>query len=335
MAVIGNSFPGLIDIFKSKDPDGSMADILNMLKEQNDMLEDVVMREANNGTSHESTLYTSLPDSFWGRLEKGTPLSKASRKKVKDTTGFVEARSQVDARYKEIEPHFDQFRIQEAGTYLESLSQEMQRALLYEDENVNEDRITGLAPRFNDKSAANGSQIVDAGGTGSDNTSIWFVTWGLDSAFMVHPKGSPVGIQREDHGKQRVDDGSGDFYYAFEETFRWHAGLVVRDWRRIVRIANIDVSDLAADTVDIYKFMRKAMYQGKGFRQMDTVDEHGRGRTSIYCNKGVFEALDAKGTTTSNLHLHTTEIQGKEVMTYRGIPIRQTDQLVNTEAQVT
>jgi hypothetical protein len=51
------------------------------------------------------------------------------------------------------------------------------------------------------------------------------------------------------------------------------------------------------------------------------------------------EALDAlstnSGASDSFVRLTPMEIQGNEVLTYRGIPIRETDAILNTEAQVT
>jgi hypothetical protein len=66
---------------------------------------------------------------------------------------------------------------------------------------------------------------------------------------------------------------------------------------------------------------------------------------AIYCNSDVLEALDADSTPTtatisagttreSYVRLRPTEIDGFEVMSYRGIPIRQVDAILNTEAVV-
>jgi hypothetical protein len=166
---------------------------------------------------------------------------------------------------------------------------------------------------------------------------VWFITWGLDSCHLLYPEGTSGGLIREDHGKQRVLDGSGNAYYAFEETFRMHSGVAVRDWRKLVRVANIDVSNMQAGSVDLYGLMRKAYYQIHGARTLDngTVNggidgNFGRGRTVIYCNKDVFEALDALGTNSGAsdnfVRLMPRELDGREIMTYRGMPIRQVDQ---------
>ena len=63
------------------------------------------------------------------------------------------------------------------------------------------------------------------------------------------------------------------------------------------------------------------------------------GRQAIYCNRDVLEALDVNATNGGGsdnfVRLKSEELEGKEVLTYRGIPIRETDAIVNTEAQIT
>lgn len=354
MATIGNTFLGLADIYKGSTKNGQVADIINMLRQTNSVLEDAIARECNEGKSHKHTILSGLPSVTWGMLYKGIPNSKAQRTQVIDTTGFVEGRSTVDARLAEVEPNLAAFRLQEAQAYLEAMSQEAARAMFYENADTSPEKITGMSPRFSDLNAETGSQIIDAGGTGSDNTSVWFITWGTDSVQLLYPQGSSAGIMREDHGKQRVLDSDGNAYYALEETFRWHLGVAVRDWRKVVRIANIDVSALQADPNNInaandsiYDVMRKAYYQVHGIRTLDNgangvgsgMDGNfGMGRTSIYMNKEVLEALDAasvnSGATDNFVRLVPREVEGREVLTYRGMPLRQVDQIVNTEARV-
>jgi hypothetical protein len=214
--------------------------------------------------------------------------------------------------------------------------------LFYGNTAADPEEFMGLAPRFSDTSAANGGQIIDAGGTGSDNTSIWFVTWGENACHLLYPKGTKAGVTREDKGEQRVLDSNDNPYYVMEELFRWHIGLALKDWRFVTRIANIDVSLLAADPTDldgsdltIYDVMRKAYWKHAGRRP----GMGGMGRTAIYANGDVLEALDAastnSGTNDSFVRLTPKEIEGKEVLTYRGMPLRETDALVNTEARVT
>lgn len=331
MAGIGNTYVDLIDVYKSKDPDGSIADVVEMLMELNPMLEDAYAVECNNGTSHRHTIRTGLPAVAWGKLYAGITQSKSTKAQVDDTTGFVEGLSTIDCRLLDLAENKGAIRLSEAKAFLESIAQEVMSTMIYGNSNSAPSEFMGLAPRFNDLGAANGNQIIDAGGTGSDNTSIWMVTWGDDTCHALYPKGTMAGVKREDMGKQRVLDASGNPYYVEEEMFTQNIGIAVKDWRYISRVANVDVSLMEAGSVDLYGFLRKAYYQCEGRRRPN-------GRTVIYCNRDVLEALDAlasnAGASDNFTRLRPMEIQGKEVLSYRGFPIRETDAILNNEARV-
>lgn len=335
MAGIGNKYIDLIDIEKRKDPDGSAAVVIEMLVHMNPMLMDAYAVKCNNGTSHRTTIRTGLPSVAWGRLYKGIDQSKSATAQVEDTTGFVEGMSTVDKRLLDTVSNPNAVRLSEAKSYLEAIAQELQETMIYGDATIDPDKFTGFAPRFNDPSAPNGQQLVDGGGVGADNTSIWFVTWGDNQVHTIYPDGSNIknGVERQDHGEQRVNDADGKPYYAMEETFRQHMGLCVRDWRYVVRICNIDVSEVQAGNVDLYGLMRKAYYKHWGRRQGF------KGKSCIYMNTDIMEALDAlatnAGASDNFVRLKPMEIQGEEVQSYRQIPIRETDALINNEAAIT
>lgn len=331
MATLGKSFVDLIDVYKQQDGKGQFVAVIEMLMEMNPVLDDAIAMECNKGTTHLHTVRTGLPNVTWGKLYQGIPNSKGRTAQVEDTTGFVEGLSTIDKRLLELSTNEGAVRLSEAQAYLEAMSQEVATKLFYGDTASDPEEFMGLAPRFNDKSAPNGGQIIDAGGTGSDNTSVWFVTWGDNQCSLLYPKGTQAGVQREDKGEQRLTDDNGNAYYGKEEQFTWHVGLAVRDWRYVSRIANIDVSDMAGGTVKLYDFMRKAYYKLQNRRVAG-------GKLAIYCNRDVLEALDAlatnAGASDNFVRLKPMEIEGKEVMTYRGIPIRETDAILNTEARV-
>jgi len=331
MAVLGSKYVDLIDIYTQQDGRGQFVEVIEMLMEMNPMLDDALAVECNKGTTHLHTVRTGLPDISWGKLYKGVPNSKGRTAQVEDTTGFVEGLSTIDTRLLDLSTNEGAVRLSEAQSYLEAMSNEVQSKIIYGNSASDPEEFMGFAPRFNDLSAPNGNQIIDAGGVGVDNTSIWFVTWGDNQCNLIYPKGTQAGVQREDKGEQRVLDDNNNAYYAKEEMFTWHIGLAVRDWRYVSRIANIDVSDLQSGAVAVYDFMRKAYYQLQNRRVAG-------GSISIYCNRDVLEALDAlatnAGASDNFVRLKPMEIEGKEVMTYRGIPIRETDAVVNTEQRV-
>ncbi len=337
MATLSKTMLSLIDVYKQQNPDGTVADIIEVLNEQNPILDDAMMMECNQSTTHMHTIRGGLPEVTWGKLYQGIPNSKSSKVQVTDTTGFVEGKSEVDVRLLELAGGTaGALRDSEAMSYLEAMNQEVADKLFYGNSASDPDQFMGLSPRFNDKSATNGNQIIDAGGTGADNTSIWMVTWGDRQCHLLYPKGTQAGVKREDKGEQNVTDGVGNTYFAKMELFRWHVGLAVKDHRFVCRVANIDVSEMAAGNVKLYDFLRKAYYQNEGRRAKKRSEM--TGRMAIYCNRDVMEALDALATNAgaddSFIRLKPMEIEGQEVLTYRGIPIRESDALLNTEARV-
>lgn len=344
MPAIGNTYLDLLDVYKARDPDGGIAPVIEMLMELNPMLEDMIVEECNNGTTHRHMVRTGLPDVAWGKLYKGIPNSKGTREQVDDVTGFVEGRSTVDMRLMDLAGAAGAaLRLQEAQGFLESIAQEMQETLVYGDDATAPNEFMGLAPRFNSLAAINGNQIIDAKFTTPTSgamTSIWMVMWGQHCTTTLYPKGTQAGVKREDHGKQRVTDSAGDAYYAMEETFTQHCGLALKDWRYTVRIANIEASRLisAPDDIDgngndLYHFLRRAYYQHEGRRHPKA------GNNVIYCSKDVLEALDALGTnagsTDNYVRLRRDEVEGKEVLKYRTHTLRECDAVVHTETQVT
>ena len=73
----------------------------------------------------------------------------------------------------------------------------------------------GLSSRYSDLSATNAQNIIDAGGTGTDNTSIWLVVWGENTVHGIFPKGQKAGIQMEDKGQQTLKDANGGQYEGY------------------------------------------------------------------------------------------------------------------------
>lgn len=336
MATIGSTYVDLIDVAKQKDPDGSIAVIIEILKQMNPILDDAIAVECNSGGEHVHSIRTGLPSVSWGALYKGVTQSKSTSQQVTDTTGFLEGLSTIDERLLKISKNKGAVRLNEAMSFIEAMNQEMGTGVFYHNTDTTPEKFKGLAARYGTLGGSGaGNQIVDAGGTGSDNTSIWFVTWGDRFTHLIYPEGTQAGLLREDMGRQRVLDADGNPYYVEEEKFTWHIGMAVKDWRYNARIANIDVSLMQAGSVALYTYMRKAYYKLQSrMRRGDA----GIGRQAIYCNRDVLEALDAlasnAGSTDNFTRLKVGEIEGEEVLTYRGIPIRETDALLNTEARV-
>jgi hypothetical protein len=59
------------------------------------------------------------------------------------------------------------------------------------------------------------------------------------------------------------------------------------------------------------------------------------GRTVIYCNRVLRTYLDLQAMNKTNVLLRIEEFDGKPVTTFRGIPVRTCDAILNNEARIT
>lgn len=337
MATIGNSYVGLIDLYKRTDRNRQFVPIIEALNQINPLGEDAVYVECNQGTSHLTTIRTGLPAVTWGKLYQGIPSSKSTTMQVTDTTGMVEGRSQVDERLLRLSTNPAAVRMSEAQPFLEAMAQEVQTNFFYSDTTTTPERFKGMGARYNTLSNAN---VINGGGAGSDNTSIWFVTWGEQQTSLLYPEGTAAGVDRNDRGSQQVADDLGNYYFAKVEEFSQQVGVSVRDWRFNARIANIDVSNAQSGSVKLYDLMTKAYYKMQNRRNAN-INNGGMvsmGKTVIYMNRDMLQVLDTLATNGGSndnfIRLRPQEIEGREVMTWRGIPIRETDAIINAETLV-
>ena len=328
MATIGATYLTLADKLKRMDPDNKTAKIIELFSERNNIIQDAVVIEGNLKVGHRTTVRTGLPTATWRKLNYGVQPSKSTTKQVDDTCGMLEAYSEVDKNVAKLYNDVDAFRLSEAKSFMEAMNQDMTDTVIYGDTDVNPERFMGLAPRYNvistDKTKS-GFNIVDALGVGSDNTSVWFVSWDETVCHLTYPQGSDSGFQHEDLGEVTLEDAAGGKYQGYRDHYKWDVGLVVRDWRGVARIANVDVSLLKAGSVAIEDFMIDAYYKTK----------NSPGKKAIYCNIDVMIALHKRAKDQTNVNLSLDNFEGKEVVTFLGTPIREVEAILNNEARIT
>jgi hypothetical protein len=329
MPALSANNPTLLDVARRTDPNGSIASIVELLNQTNEILDDMTFVEGNLPTGNKTTVRTGLPSPTWRKLYGGVQPGKSTTAQVTDSCGMLEAYAEIDRALADLNGNTAAFRLSEDTAYIEGMSQTMAQTLFYGNEGTTPEAFTGLAPRFNSLSAQNADNIVNAGGTGSDNTSIWLCVWGPQTGFGIYPKGSQGGLSMTDKGQVTIEnvDGAGGRMEAYRTHYRWDAGLTIRDWRYFVRIPNIDVSDLdtLANTKNLINWMIAAS---------ERIPSFGKGRACWYVNRTIREKLrfGILEKVSSNLSWETVE--GKRVMTFDDIPVKRVDALINTEARV-
>lgn len=327
MATIGTTALTLIDWAKRVDPNGNTAELVELLNTSNPILTDAAVVEGNLPTGHRTTVRTGLPAVAWRLLNYGIQPSKSTTVQVDDTAGMLEGYSQVDKDLAQLNGNTASFRMSEDRSFIESMSQEMASTLWYGNTATDPKKFLGLSPRYASLSAANADNIIDGGGTQTDNASVWLITWSDQATHLIFPKGSAAGLQSRDLGEQTLIDAAGGLYQGYRSHYKWNVGMSVRDWRYNVRICNIDVSNLIAESsnANLIKLMVRATH---------LLPSEGMGRSVFYVNRTVSTWLDLQMMNSTNVNLTLSQAAGERVMSFRGIPVRRSDALLLTEARV-
>ncbi len=328
MSIIGNTYLTLADMFKRQDPDSKVAAIIDIMSKSNPVLDDAIAVEGNLPTGHRTTIRTGLPAVTWRKLYQGVQPSKSTTKQVDDACGMLEAYAEVDKALADLNSNTSAFRMSEDAAFIEAMNQEMATTLFYGDNSTNPEKFMGLSARFSDTSAENGAQIIDAGGEGADNTSVWVITWDERTVHLIYPKGSKAGLQLDDRGQVTLQDGAGNNFEGYRSHYKWDVGMSVRDWRYVTRIANIDISalqtygsesDTSPKLVDLL------------IEALNKIQDPQKGKTAIYCNRTVKTILDKMSASDGYRAVNTSVMDGKPVTSFYGYPVRLTDALRNDE----
>lgn len=334
MAEIGNAVTYL-DISSRLGPDNKIARIIEMMVQTNEVLEDMLTLEGNLPTGHRSVIRTGLPTATWRLLNYGVQPSKSTTATIQDTCGMLEAYAEVDKDLAKLNGNTAEFRLSEDRAFLEAMNQQMASAVFYGNQAVNPERFTGLAPRFSvystDESQA-GSHIVpyrdESAGSGSDVYDLFLVVWGENTVHGIYPKGTEAGFHHQDLGEVTLEDANKGRFQGYRSHYKWDLGLTVKDWRYVVRICNVDLSDLAAETTTsaLLDAMDKAYY---------LVPSLGMGKPAWYAPPKLLPYLQKQASTRAAAALTLDYPTGKPVVKHLGIPIRKSDALVPSSDEIT
>lgn len=350
----------LIDWAKKRDPEGKIMSIAYLLSQANELTAVMPFIEGNLPTGHKAAVQTGLPLPTLRRFYQGVAPSKSAMTTIEDTCAMQESRNEVDKDLAELNGDVNAFRLSEAMPHFEANTQLFAQQLLYGDTSVNKDGILGLTPRYNAIAAsattgglvpATAQNIIDSGGTGANNTSVWLCVFGEQTTTGIYPKGSTAGMSHEDLGVYDAFDANNLRYRAYGERWTWKYGLHVKDWRYNVRIANINVSDLRGRTgTQANNVVTSVLYTMVD--AMSRIPSMGMGTPVFLASRLVKSRLSQMALDKSQNALGFQQALnqfgdvapgsvagvGKEirggVLTFQGVPVLTVDQLLNTEARV-
>lgn len=333
MALLGQTYIDIADALKRTDPDNKIAIIIELLAQNNDFINDMITLEGNLPTGHRTTMRSGLPSVSFREMYGFTQPTKSRTVQVDETTALIEAFSFLDELLASLNNNVAALRLSEDQAFFEAMNQQVITTSFYGNTDTDPEQYLGLAPRFSDLSADNSNQIIDALGTTSDNTSMWLLKWGERFTHGIFPKGTTAGLEHVDFGKHVETDAAGGKRVGWLSQYKWLLGLAVRDFRHVVRIANIDVDSLSTagagtDTAaDLVNLMLDALY--------DRLENKTGGNLVFYCHRKVYTALTKKAVAKDNVNFTFETFGGPDrVMQFHGVPIREVELLL-TEDRIT
>jgi len=312
-------------------PDGKIARIIEILRTQNEILEDMSWIEGNLADGVKTTIRSGLPKATWRALYEGIQPQKSETVQVVDACGTLETYSILDKQLAELNGNTAQFRLTEEQAFIQGMNQQMASMIFYGNVSTNPKGFHGLTPRYDSLAAPNASNILNAGGAGNTNTSIWLVVWSDITCSGVFPKAQISGLQHRDLGEITKQLPDGSQFQSLQSHYKWQAGMTLRDWRYVVRIGGIDVTklkakpDVSAGDVDLVDLLAEALEIPPSL----TV-----GRCAIYCNRTIKSFLRRQQVHYDTVRIGRLEAGGKHITLFDDIPVRRVDAILNTEAPI-
>ncbi len=326
------------------DSSGRLSTLVNLLSQENGIMNDSLAVECQSGNAFEFTQVVSLPTIANRSYNQGITATLAGVAKQVQTCAEYADLITLDNSLARLGGQMAELRAQETMLHTQAMTQKVAYDMFYANNATNPTTFTGFSNIYNTVTTSVSqiaNNVIDCGGTGSTNASLWLISWGPKQIHTIFPSGLPTGLQMIDRGLQNTYDAGGKVFLGWQHWLQWNLGLAIHDWRYAVRACNIDVTLFGESTApDLISIMAAMVYKppvmpaGVAPVQTSDVPEVTMGRSCFYCNRTVFLALDLQAQNKTNALLTIEQWAGRPTLTYRGIPIRCVDALVNTETRV-
>lgn len=285
----------------------------------NEFMLDAPMVEANEGTTHSSLVRTALPHGEHRGYNEGVGSKASQTKNIKDVISNIEIYSTVDKQLIDEAAHPKEILMTEQVAFMEGMATDFADDIFYGDHEKDPHYTNGFATRrkFLEK-----GKCIDAGGTGSELTSIYLVKWGWQGAKLIYPRGSKsCGVQYRDLGEQTVKLENGKEFQAYRSHYRVSGGLACGDDKAIIRIANITPNMTGEQIVELIIKNKVNLPRWDG-------------TVSILCNDVIMGNINLEAMKKGNIILPSEDPFGNEINKIGKMRFRQCDALKFGETQV-
>jgi hypothetical protein len=256
-AVNTGAVPGLVELVKKLDPDGSAADVAEILSQSTPLIDVIPWFASNQITTHRSTIRTGLPTTSKRRVNEPVASSRGTTAQIVDGMAIFETRCTVDKLLVDLAPTASAkmaVRVEEGSAHIESIGQAVEEEMWYGDITTDDLGFNGFTVRYDTTGGSNANSMFDMeGANAGDMGSVWLLGLGPRTVFGIYPQGSVAGLMHHDDGlrdrtdpTEATDAVGGRSMLAYRDIWGWHCGLVVKDWRFALRGHSCDFAHLRA-----------------------------------------------------------------------------------------
>jgi hypothetical protein len=304
------------------------------------------MKASNNILSNIALRTDSLPVASTRMYNQGIKSTASKNTPINDPIALFQDRSSVDYDLWRVQNEPNVWRADQDMNHIEALMQLMESTLFYGSIAQNPGAFNGLSTRFNNlESYPNGDtsgvflpNVWNGGSTTGPCCSAWMIQFSEDTVYGIYPPNTPAGLSVRDLGENSrqlaAQTGSvGDVYQyqVLETLLTWYMGIQIADECCVQRIANINPVGFSGPN----GFDENIFIQAKNnLRRPDGPN------TVIFVNRQLKSQIDIRAVSQkinayTNFNIDGTDVWGRTVTTFQGIPIYTAEKLLSTETVLT
>lgn len=293
--------------------------IMEVISEVNPIVFDSPVTEATDMVSHRGSRRTALPAPIWTKIGNGWTTGFARQQPFTEGIGTLKLREQINKDLLRIQPDPEGYVAGQERAFQEGFAQEVANTIFYGSSVTAPEEIDGFHVR---RPSIASKSVYNNGETTGSVTSAFLCQWYPGEFGLLRPRFDPaVGLTREPMPDQLLDGDDGNKAWFKVVEWAWNLGLLVGDERRLKRIANINPT-----WSDAHRLDSRVLIQA----QNDFVDK----TTPIimYCNTSVATQLDIDAELKGNVTWSTDNPWGMPIRSFRGMPVRVCDAIIDTES---
>lgn len=337
MATYGATYLTLAELIKRENPDGSMAELTDIISKTTPIATDAVYQQCNNGTYHEDTRIVAKPTGTERAYGMGVAPHAGATEKVTENTCMLADMCIVDADLVKNEGVGKL--AQEEGLFLSGMLETHAGRLFDGNRSVYPLQINGINNRA-DYNVLSSAYVYDnAGGNCADaqtHTSIYIIQWGPKKIVCLTPRNQGgKTVERTPYPITLITDPNDATkkFPAYQTWFSVNFGLFIYDPRCIKRICNISTVAAPNGTTQV-PFDENILSDA-----VSDLEYQGAGAV-IYCNRSILKQMVRRASERGNSQFQmekgtsTAFPTAGPIVTFMGIPIRREDSITNIQDDI-